>query len=101
VFWAALTVFIVAPLAALVYAIVQGLGAWRAFRRFAAALGGGTGELAARLDAMASREPFEAERMTASFDRLGRATAQLSILLNALGRVRTQWSSLLAVYPRK
>ena len=58
-------------------------------------------DFGARVDALSSREPMDSERLERSLDRLHRSNAQLSILVNALGRVRTQWSALLAVYPRK
>ena len=100
-FWIALAFFVVAPVAGLTYAVVQGLGAWRSFRRFTSALGATSADFGARVDAMGSREPFDSERLGQSLDRLRRSNAQLSILVHALARVRTQWSALLAVYPRK
>src|ERR671918_1484142 len=96
VFWAALTVFILAPLLALAYVGVQALGLWRVFRGFTRAFGAGMSEFGARLDALASHEP-DLGRLGPNVDRLRRSTAQLSLLLNALGRVREQWSGLLAV----
>ena len=100
VFWVALTVFILAPLLALAYLATQAVGLWRAFRSFTRAFGSGMAELGARVDALGARE-LDVERLGPSVERLRLSTAQLSLLLNALGRVREQWSALLAVYPRK
>jgi hypothetical protein len=101
VLWIALIVFVLAQLAGIAYAITRAVGAWRTFRGFTSAVGGATGAFAARVDAMASREPFEVDRLGAGVARLQRSAAQLSILMNAVARVRAQWSGLLAVYPRK
>jgi hypothetical protein len=53
------------------------------------------------MDGLAGHEPPELERLGDSVERLRRSWAELSLLLNALGRVRDQWAGLLAVYPRK
>jgi predicted PurR-regulated permease PerM len=99
--WSALAVGIVAVGAAAVLVVVRVVELWRAVRAFFSALGRGLDELAQRLDALSSYESSELERLEVSLERLRRSRAELSILRNALGRVREQASGALALYPRK
>jgi hypothetical protein len=98
---AALVVALVAVAGGAAFAIVRGVALWRSFRGLMRATGGALEQLASRVDSLGAQDPPDTEHLAASVEQLQRSTAQLSLLLNALGRVRAQWSGLLAVYPRK
>ena len=85
---------------AIVFAVVRAVALWRTLRAFTRTFGDEMAAFATRVDALAAREP-DTERLGPSLDRLRRSNAQLSVLLNALGRVREQWAGLAAVYPKK
>jgi hypothetical protein len=97
----ALVVFVVAPLAAIVYAVRSGLGAYRDLKALTSALGDESGALAQKLEKLAAFEPPDFDRVGDSFARLQHDRARLSILLGALGRAREQFSSFAIVYPKK
>ena len=97
----ALVVFVVAPLVGIVYAARDGLALWRDFKHFNRTLAVATGELSVKLEKLAAFEPPDFDRASASFERVQRSRARLSILLGALGRAREQFSAFAAVYPRK
>lgn len=98
---AALLIAVAAVAGGGAFAVVRAVGLWRQFRAFARALGGEMDAFAARVDVLGAHEPPQTDRLAEGLERLQRSVAQLSLLLNALGRVRAQWSGLLAVYPRK
>ena len=98
---AALVVALVAVAGGVAFAIARAVAFWRSFRELTRAAGGALEELASRVDALGTQEPPDMERLATSIERMRRSTAQLSLLVSALGRVRAQWSGLLAVYPRK
>ncbi|HEV8688570.1 MAG TPA: hypothetical protein VGQ84_14910 [Gaiellaceae bacterium] len=91
----------VAAVGAFAYAIAQGLEFWRDTKGFLAPFGEAMDDFGRRVDGLASHEPAELGRLEESVARLRRSWAELSVLLNALRRVRDQWAGLLAVYPRK
>src|SRR6266850_3775843 len=91
----------VTAVAALGYALAQGLQLWRGSRQFFAAFGATMDDFGRRVDRLASHDPPELGRLAESVERLQRSWAELSVLLHALRRVREQWAGLLAVYPRK
>jgi hypothetical protein len=97
----ALLVGTVAAVGTLVYAIRTGLRLWRDTRDFLGAFGGAMDEFGQRVDKLASHEPPDFGLLEGSVERLRRSWAELSVLLDALGRVREQWSGLLALAPRK
>jgi hypothetical protein len=98
---AALVVVLVAVAGGVVFAIARAVALWRSFRGLMRAAGGALEELASRVDSLGAQEPPDTEELAASAERLRRSAEQLSLLLNAVGRVRAQWSGVLAVYPRK
>jgi hypothetical protein len=91
----------VAAISAFGYAIVQGWQLWRDARGFLGGFGNALDDFGRRVDRLASHEPPDLGRLDSSVKRLRRSWGELSVLLNALGRVRDQWAGLLAVYPRK
>jgi len=98
---AALLIGVAAVCGGVAFATVRTITFWRTFRTFGRTLGGDVESFSARLDALSRHDPPQTEALDKSLGRLRRSTAQLSILLNALARVRQQWAGLLAVYPRK
>jgi hypothetical protein len=100
VIWLALAIFLLVSVAGVAYAIRQGVGLWRTLREFAGEAGRALDELDDRAAKIGSQQ-FEVEKAAASVGRLQRSVAQLSLLVDALGRVRSQASGLLAIYPRK
>jgi hypothetical protein len=97
----ALLVAVVAVVAAVVYAIRKGLQLWRDLKAGLRGLGAAMEEFGRKVDGLAGHEPPELERLAEAVERLRLSWAELSVLLNALRRVRGQWAGLLAVYPRK
>ncbi len=99
--WLALVLGVAAAAGGLAFAIVRGVRLWRTFRSFMGASGRALDELGRTLEALATHEPADFDRATASFERLRRSRAQLNVLTNAVARVRGQASGALALYPRK
>jgi hypothetical protein len=97
----ALVVGIVAVGGSLAYAIRQALRLWRDVKAFFRGFGEATDALAQSLDRLSAFEPPDIDRVADSAVRLRRSSAELSVLLHALGRVRDQWAGLAAIYPRK
>ncbi len=85
---------------ALLVAVV-GLQLWRDLKTGLRGLGAAMEELGRKVDGLAGHEPPELERLAEAVERLRLSWAELSVLLNALRRVRGQWAGRLAVYPRK
>jgi hypothetical protein len=97
----ALLIGIVAVVAAAAYAGRMGWRLWRDLKAGLRGFGEAMDELSRKVDGLAAHELPELGRLGDSVERLQRSAAELSVLLNALRRVREQWSGLLAVYPRK
>ena len=97
----ALLVGILAVGGSVAYAIRQGLRLWRDVKAFFRGFGEATDGLAQSLDKLSAFEPPDVGRVTDSAERLRRSSAELSVLLHALSRVREQWAGLAAIYPRK
>jgi hypothetical protein len=101
VFWIALIVGSLAIVASVVFMVMRALELWRAAKGFLTAFGDGTDEFARRVDALASRDAPELDRLEPALARLRRSSAQLAALRDALERVREQASGALLLYPRK
>ena len=99
--WVAVTVFVVAPLAAGVFAGVRALALWRDVKGSLRALGEASDHVAARLESIGSYEPRDLDALDSSLERLRRSRAELRVLTQALARIREQASGALALYPRK
>jgi hypothetical protein len=74
---------------------------WRTSRGFLREFDRSNDALAASLERLSSFEPGGGDRLSTSMARLEASRARLDILMDALGRVRGQWASLVGVYPRK
>ena len=93
---------VVVPVAgSLVFVVARSIALWRGARDFSRALGGELGRFADSLERLAAFEPPETKRLTSSIARMEASRQRLSVLTDALGRVRGQWGGLLAVYPKK
>jgi hypothetical protein len=53
------------------------------------------------VDALASRDPADFDRLEPALARLRRSSAQLRVLRTAIDRVRDQAAGALVLYPRK
>jgi hypothetical protein len=100
-FWLALAVLVVAPAAALVFAVRRALETWRAVKRVGNAaseeldhIARSTQEIELHLQAAA----MSGEKLEASLRRLSASRARLNVLTDELTSVR---ASLSGVYPRK
>ena len=74
---------------------------WRTSRAFFRALDETNDAVTASLDRLSAFEPRGFDRLSTSTARLEASRARLSVLTDALGRVRGQWAGLLGVYPKK
>ena len=97
----ALLVSLVAVVAAIVYLVREALHLFRAARVFFRHAGEATEALNHSLEVLATKEPPDLDALSDSTARLAASQRRLSIQLAALQRVREQWGSLLAFYPRK
>jgi hypothetical protein len=100
-FWLALAVFILAPAAALVFAVRRGLETWRAVKQ----LGRGAGEeldrisrASAEIELHLQAAARSGEKLDASLTRLSSSRRRLSVLTDAFADAR---ASLTGAYPRK
>jgi hypothetical protein len=100
-FWLALAVFVLAPAAALVFAVRRGLETWRAFKRLGQGAGAeldriarATAEIELHLQAAAR----SGEKLDASLSRLSASRRRLNVLTDAFADAR---ASLTGAYPRK
>ena len=101
--YAALTVAVLAVVAAAVFVCVRSLQAWRDFKRFRRQLGRELDQLAdagERTAAAAERATGSAE-LTASADRLRRSLTRLAILRSAIDEATGTVTRFTALYPRK
>ena len=99
--WVALTVFVVAPLAAGVFAGLRALALWRDVKGSLRVLGEAADDIGARLETIESHESRDLDALDSSLERLRRSRAELRVLAQALARVREQASGAMALYPRK
>src|SRR5918992_832291 len=100
-FWLALAIFVLAPAAALVFAVRRAFETWRAFKRLGSGAWAGldriaraTSEIELHLQAAAR----SGEKLEASLTRLSASRARLNVLTDALAAAR---ASLTGAYPRK
>ena len=99
--WIALLVGLIAVVGSIVFAVLRALELWRTGKAFFTDFGDRVDDFSRRVDALASREALELERLEPALARLGRSSAQLAVLRNAIKRVREQASGALVFYPRK
>ncbi len=102
--WIPLLVFGVAVLSGLTAVAVQGLAAWRAFRRFRRSLGKGLAETARSLAAVEhnlGRAGEKAAELERARMRLQRAIAAASVLGGGLGEAWALVEGPRSVIPRK
>ena len=104
IFWLALIVALVLTVAAVSYATLKGLEAFRAFKRLGRALGSELDRIAASTDQIERRLAVAAEsgtKLEASLTRLRASRARLNVLTSALADVRAAVGRVTAVVPRK
>jgi hypothetical protein len=99
--WIALIVGFVAIVGSIVFLVTRALELWRTGKAFFGDFDGTMDDLSRSLDALASREAPELERLAPALARLRRSSAQLTVLRNAISRVREQAAGALVLYPRK
>jgi hypothetical protein len=99
--WLALIVGLAATVGSIVFLALRALELWRSARGFFTVFGEGVDDLSRRVDALASRDAPELERLEPALARLRRSSAQLAVLRSAVKRVREQASGALVFYPRK
>ncbi len=104
IFWLALIFALVLTVAAAIYATLQGLEAFRAFKRVGAAVGSelnrieaATGEIERHLGLAAA----SGTKLEASLARLRASRARLNVLTSAISDVRAAAGRVTAVVPRK
>ena len=97
----ALVVGIVAIAASLVPVGVRSYELWRTSRAFLRVLGQANDALTASLDQLSAYEPRGLDRLSTATARLEASRARLTVLTDALGRVRGQWAGLVGLYPKK
>ena len=102
--WLSLAVAIVATIAAVTFAALRGLDAFRATKALSRQA---SGELArieassARIEAHLALAAESGTRLEASLARLRRSQAQLNVLRSAIDDVRASVERVTSVYPRK
>jgi hypothetical protein len=99
--WIALLVGFVAVVGSSVFLVLRALEFWRASKSFFTDFGDRVDDFSRRVEALASHEAPELERLGPALARLRRSSAQLAVLRNAVERVREQASGVLVFYPRK
>jgi len=100
-FWLALAVFVLAPAAALVYAVRRALETWRAFKQLGSGAGAELDRIShatAQIEGHLQAAARSGEKLEASLARLAASRRQLSVLTDAFADART---SLTSAYPRK
>jgi hypothetical protein len=97
----ALVVGFVAIAGSLAFAGVRSFELWRTSRKFFGALGQANDAVTSSLEQLSTFEPRGLDRLSIATARLEASRARLTILMDAVGRVRGQWAGLVGVYPRK
>jgi hypothetical protein len=97
----ALVVGFVAIAASLVPVAVRAYQLWRTSREFFGALGQANDALTASLGQLSAFEPGGLDRLSTATARLEASRARLTVLTEALARVRGQWAGLAGLYPKK
>ena len=103
-FWLALIVALVLTVAAVTYATLKGLEAFRLFKRLGRAMGSDLDRISAATDGIEHHLTLAAESGTtleASLIRLRASRARLNILIAAIADVRAAVGRITAVVPRK
>ena len=104
IFWLALIFALVLTVAAVIYATLKGLEAFRAFKRLGRTVGGELDRIAAATDGIERHLALAAEsgtKLEASLTRLRASRARLNVLTSALADVRAAVGRITAVVPRK
>ncbi len=83
------------------FAATRSYELWRTSRSFLRALGQANDALTASLERLSAFEPGGLDRLSTATARLEASRARLTVLTDAIGRVRGQWAVLAGVYPRK
>ena len=83
------------------FLVVRGLALWRDLRAFTGRLARDMEQLSASVERLGAKDPPDFERLETALARLQSSQQRLTILTNALDRVRAQWAGLAAVYPKK
>jgi hypothetical protein len=97
----ALIVGFVSIAGTLAFAGIRSYELWRTSRAFLGALGQANDALNASLDRLSEFEPGGLDRFSTATARLESSRARLTVLTDALVRVRGQWAVLVGVYPKK
>ena len=103
-FLLALIIALVLTVAAVTYATLKGLEAFRALKRLGRGMGGELDRIAAATDRIERHLALAAEsgtKLEASLTRLRAARARLNVLTAALADVRATVGRITAVVPRK
>ena len=104
IFWLALILALVLTVAAVTYATLKGLEAFRAFKRLGRVLGSELDRISAATDGIERHLALAAEsgtKLEASLTRLRASRARLNVLTSALGDVRAAVGRITGVVPRK
>ncbi len=97
----ALIVGFVSIAGTLAFAGLRSYELWRTSREFFGALGQANDAVTASLDQLSAFEPRGLERLSTATARLEASRARLTVLTDALARVRGQWAGLAGLYPKK
>ena len=104
IFWLALIIALVLTVASAIYVTLQGLEAFRAFKRLSRAIGGGLDRIATASGEIERHLALAAEggtQLEAALTRLRSSRARLNVLTSALADVRAAVGRVTAVVPRK
>lgn len=104
IFWLALIIALVLTVASAIYVTLQGLEAFRAFKRLSRAIGGGLDRIATASGEIERHLALAAEsgtQLEAALARLRSSRARLNVLTSALADVRAAVGRVTAVVPRK
>ncbi len=104
IFWLALIIALVLTVASAIYATLEGLEAFRAFKRLGRGLGGELDRIATASGEIERHLALAAEsgtQLEASLARLRSSRARLNVLTSALADVRAAVGRVTAVVPRK
>jgi hypothetical protein len=104
IFWFALIFALVLTVSAAIYSTLQGLQAFRAFKRLGSSVGDELDRIAAATAQIERHLELAAgggTKLEASLGRLGASRARLNVLTSALADVRAAVGRVTAVVPRK
>ena len=102
--WLALAFLVVALVGSVAFAVVRGLGAWRAVKALASGAGAALDRIArssAEIEGHLRAGAESGTRLDASLRRLSSSRARLNVLTAALADARAAAGRVTDVYPRK